>query len=352
MSNDLRTKPVGKEHPSMFGISKSEKDQHDPMHVTKKKPLQPATRKPKIGLALGAGVARGWTHIGIIRELEKEGIIPDVIAGTSIGAVVGGAYASGNLDEIEEWALSLKNNSFFRFLDLKLGSSGLFGSDKLSELMQTRFGNIQLEDLETPFTAIACELKSGHEVWLKSGSMADAIRASFAMPGVFEPQERDGRWLVDGALVNPLPISVCRAAGCDLIIAVNLSEDIYGSVRAKREGALSTSEFGVYPEGDYTEEQTTKGNRSLVRRLFGHKKNAPSMFSNLIASINIMQNRLARSRMAGDPADVLLAPRCGHVGLMEFHRAEELIAEGKRCLEVNLPQVRDALAIINHRINH
>ncbi|MEX0299381.1 MAG: patatin-like phospholipase family protein [Kordiimonas sp.] len=308
-------------------------------------------RKPKIGLALGAGVARGWTHIGIIRGLEAEGIIPDVVAGTSIGAVVGGAYASGNLDEVEEWARGLKNNSFFRFLDLKLGGSGLFGSDKLNELMNDKFGAKQLEDLEIPFSAVACELKSGHEVWLKSGSMSDAIRASFAMPGVFEPQEIDGQWMVDGALVNPLPISICRAEGCDLIIAVNLSEDIYGSVRAKREGALNTSEFGVYPETPCTDDSKDNGRRSIVRRLFGHKKDAPSMFSNMIASINIMQNRLTRSRMAGDPADVLLAPRCGHVGLMEFHRADELIAEGRRCLELNLPQIRDALAIVNHRMN-
>lgn len=335
----------------MFGL---QRDEHTLTNQTLKQPPSRQAkpqRKPKIGLALGAGVARGWTHIGIIRGLENEGIIPDVIAGTSIGAVVGGGYAGGNLDEIEEWARGLKNNSFFRFLDLKLGGGGLFGSEKLNELMREKFGDKRFEDLEIPFTAVACELKSGHEVWLKSGSMSDAIRASFAMPGIFEPQELEGQWLVDGALVNPLPISICRAAGCDLIIAVNLSEDIYGGVRAKREGALSSGEFGVYQENDCTAEIETKGNRSIVRRMFGHKKDAPSMFSNLIASINIMQNRLARSRIAGDPADVLLAPRCGHVGLMEFHRAEELIDEGRRCLEVNLPQLRDALAIVNHRMN-
>tara|TARA_R110002096_G_scaffold161016_1_gene327462 strand:- start:3040 stop:4050 length:1011 start_codon:yes stop_codon:yes gene_type:complete len=335
----------------MLGILKDEKTAKGMEQKTHSEKQELKRRKPKIGLALGAGVARGWTHIGIIRGLEAEGIVPDVIAGTSIGAVVGGAYASGNLDEIEEWARGLKNNSFFRFLDLKLGGSGLFGSDKLNNLMTEKFGAMRLEDLPIPFTAIACELKSGHEVWLKNGSMSDAIRASFAMPGVFEPQEINGQWLVDGALVNPLPISICRAEGCDLIIAINLSEDIYGSARAKRKGALSTSEYGVYPESDGTPEVDGKGNRSIVRRLFGHKKDAPSMFSNMVASINIMQNRLARSRMAGDPADILLAPRCGHVGLMEFHRADELIDEGRQCLEVNLPQLRDVLAIVNHRMN-
>lgn len=308
-------------------------------------------RKPKIGLALGAGVARGWTHIGVIRGLEAEGIKPDVIAGTSMGAVVGGAYASGNLDAVEEWALNLKNTSFFRLLDFKLGGSGLFGGEKFSELMNDKFGNAKFDDQILPFTAVACELKTGHEVWLKSGTLSSAIRASFALPGIFEPQEIDGQWLVDGALVNPVPISVCRAAGCDLIIAVNLAEDIYGGVRAKREGALTASEYGVFAEPQGKQPLAGNGRRSIVRRLFGHEKDAPSMFANLIASINIMQNRLARSRMAGDPADVLLTPRCGHVGLMEFHRAEELIEEGKRCFEINLPHLRDALAIVNHRMN-
>lgn len=311
----------------------------------------PLPRKPKIGLALGAGVARGWTHIGIIRGLSAEGIEPDIIAGTSMGAVVGGAYASGNLDAVEKWARGLKNTSFFRFLDLKLGGSGLFGGDKFNELMKEKFGDTQFEEQTTPFTAVACELKTGHEVWLKSGPLSEAIRASFALPGIFEPQEIDGQWLVDGALVNPVPVSVCRAAGCDLIIAVNLAEDIYGSVRAKREGALETGEYGVFSEQTSNRSLPGNGRRSIVRRLFGHQKDAPSMFANLIASINIMQNRLARSRIAGDPADVLLTPRCGHVGLMEFHRAEELIEEGRRCLEINLPHLRDALAIVNHRMN-
>ncbi|MBL4837863.1 MAG: patatin-like phospholipase family protein [Kordiimonadaceae bacterium] len=308
-------------------------------------------RRPKIGLALGAGVARGWAHIGVIRGLEAEGIKPDVIAGTSIGAVVGGAYASGNLDEIEEWARALSSTAFFRFLDLKLGSSGLFGSQKFNDLMKEKFGDRTFESLGTPFTAVACELKTGHEVWLKTGTMSDAIHASFALPGIFEPQEIDGQWLVDGALVNPVPVSVCRAAGCDLIIAVNLSEDIYGRARARREGALDTGEYGVFLETEAIQNTPKKSNRSILHRMFGHKKDAPSMFANLIASINIMQNRLARSRIAGDPADIMITPRCGNVGLMEFHRAEELIEEGRRSFEITLPQLRDVLTIVNHRMN-
>ena len=217
--------------------------------------------------------------------------------------------------------------------------------------MRERFGDRRFEDLDTPFTAIACNLKTGHEVWLNKGSLSDALRASFALPGVFEPQNIRGQWLVDGALVNPVPVSVCRAAGCDLVIAVNLAEDIYGRARAKRDGVLDNGSYGVFEDMAALGEQPHKAEKSFFRKLFRHKKDAPSLFTNMVASLNIMQNRLSRSRLAGDPPDVTFTPRCGHIGLMEFHRVDELIEEGARAFEAGLPQLRDAVAIIHHRIN-
>lgn len=329
-----------------FG-TKNEPPKSDP----ETKPVENKVRKLKIGLALGAGVARGWAHIGVLKGLAKEGIVPDVVAGTSIGAVVGGAYSCNNLDALEDWAFSLKDSSFFRFLDLKLAGSGLFGSERLDQLMKERFGDWRFEDLRTPFTAVACDLKTGHEVWLNSGNLSDGLRASFALPGVFEPQNIDGQWLVDGALVNPVPVSVCRAAGCDLVIAVNLAEDIYGRARAKRAGALGNSSYGVFENMETLADKPKNTEKSFFRKLFRHKKDAPSLFTNMVASLNIMQNRLSRSRLAGDPPDVTFTPRCGHIGLMEFHRCEELIEEGTRAFETGLPQLRDAMAIIHHRIN-
>ncbi len=315
----------------------------------------PAPRKPKIGLALGAGVARGWAHIGILRCLEKEGITIDMVAGTSIGAVVGGAYACGALDALEAWAIDLKEYNFFRLLDLRL-NGGLFGSDRLRKLMADRFGNHRFSDLKIPFTAVGCELKTGHEIWLDKGNVSEAIQASFALPGLFEPQKLDGRWLVDGALVNPVPVSVCRAAGCDVVIAVNLAEDLYGRNRASKDGALDNDSF---EEGNdiFTNMAVGNGllkqraNASFFRKIFGHKKDSPSMFSNMVSSLNIMQNRLSRSRLAGDPPDVTITPRCGHIGLMEFHRGSELIDEGKAAFQASLPQLKDSLAIVSHRIN-
>ncbi len=306
-------------------------------------------RRPKIGLALGSGVARGWAHIGIIRRLQEEGIEIDFIAGTSVGAVVGGAYAAGALDELETWTRKLGNYSFFKFLDFKFSGGGLFGGNSLNQLMKLKFGEKDFKELDIPFTAVACELKTGHEIWLDEGKISDAIQASFAMPGVFEPVNNDNRWLVDGALVNPVPVSACRAAGCEMVIAVNLSEDLYGRVMKKRK---NTSEYGIFQEMvkvPPSMEDSKSG--SVFRKLFSHKGNAPSLFANMVASLNILQNRLARSRMAGDPPDITISPRCGHIGLMEFNRAEELIEEGVIAFDENLPKLEDALEIIIHRMN-
>ena len=342
----------------MFGFGKKDKSEEGKINVAPVLQEENAgeeitpLRKPKIGLALGAGVARGWAHIGVIRGLEAKGIKPDVIAGTSIGAVVGGAMATDSLDELEAWARSLKSNSFFRWLDFKFGGSGLFGSNKLNDLMDERFGNNNIEDLKIPFTAVACELKTGHEIWLKEGDLSDCIQASFALPGVFEPKRLKRKWLVDGALVNPVPVSVCRAQACDLIIAVNLSEDLYGRTRARRRGTADTGEYGVFAEtGIMPKSIKATGSSGFFNKLFSHKGDAPSLFANMVASLNILQNRLSRSRLAGDPPDVTITPRCGHIGLMEFHRSEELIDEGAHAFEEAWPHIQDAYDAITHQIN-
>jgi len=311
----------------------------------------PPGKRPKVGLALGAGVARGWAHIGVLQRLKEEGIAIDFIAGTSIGAVVGGAAASGALDKLELWARDLREHNFFRFLDLKFNAGGLFGSTRLQEIMVEHFGDKTFEELEIPFEAVACELKSGHEVWLKEGHVIDAIKASFALPGVFEPICHEGRWLVDGALVNPVPVSLCRAAGCDMVIAVNLSEDMYGRVRASRKGLDPTGDYGVFSEFMNAPSVVGRvGSQTIFKKLFKQKNDAPSLFTNMIASLNILQNRLARARLAGDPPDITIVPRVGHIGLLEFHRTDELIVEGRRAFDDQFSQIKDAMTIINERI--
>lgn len=316
-------------------------------------PKTPGLTRPRIGLALGAGVARGWAHIGVVRKLQQMGIPIDMIAGTSIGAVVGGALASNSLDVLEDWAKSLNETSFLRLVNLRFGTGGgLFGSDRFNNLIKERYKDQRFEDLDIPFVAVACELKTGHEIWLKHGDLASAIQASFALPGVFEPQQIEDRWLVDGALVNPVPASVCRAAGCDLVIAVNLAEDLYGQSRADRQGVIGTGEFGVFKEIAESPSAEGRGRgMGFLRDILRQKDKGPSMFANMVASLNILQNRLSRSRLAGDPPDVTISPRVGHIGLMEFHRTEELIREGELAFEDERPQLEDALSIVTHRMN-
>jgi NTE family protein len=309
-------------------------------------------RRPIIGLALGSGVARGWAHIGVLKAMKARGIYPDVVAGTSVGAVVGAAHVTGSLDRLENWTRNLSKINFFRFLDFKLRGAGLFGGSKLHDLMVKSFGEQNIENLKTPFTAIACELMSGHEIWLREGSLIDAVQASFALPGVFEPFCHEGRWLVDGALVNPVPVSACRAMGAELVIAVNLVEDMYGRARAEREGLVGTGKYGVFTE--FMKPQTLTRNplsQTFVRKLLTHKNDSPSIFANMVASLNVIQNRLARSRLAGDPPDILIAPKAGHIGLMEFHRGGELIEVGEKAFEEEYDSLLDALTIIGYRIN-
>src|SRR5689334_17098300 len=185
-------------------------------------------RKPVIGLALGGGAARGFAHIGILRVLLANGIVPDVVVGTSIGAVVGGAYAAGQLDTLEEWARSFQGvRNIFGYLDIRLTGSGLIGGEKLASRLEEAIGPTQIEDLAVKFATVATEVRTGHEIWLTHGRMVEAMRASYALPGIFSPVLVGDRWLVDGALVNPVPVSAARALGAEIVIAANLSSDIF-----------------------------------------------------------------------------------------------------------------------------
>src|SRR6476619_4886959 len=184
-------------------------------------------RRPVIGLALGGGAARGFAHIGIVRTLVAHGIIPNVVVGTSIGAVVGGASAAGQLDTLEEWARSLQPRNIFGYLDIRLNGSGLLGGAKLAAELEASMAQTLIEDLPVKYATVATEVRTGHEIWLTHGRMVDAMRASYALPGIFSPVLIGDRWLVDGALVNPVPVSAARAFGAEIVIAANLSSDVF-----------------------------------------------------------------------------------------------------------------------------
>ena len=311
-------------------------------------PEPPTPRRPKLGLALGSGIARGWAHLGVLRALERYGFRPDVIAGTSIGAMVGGAYLAGRADTLEDWARGLSKVGVMSFLDFRVRAAGMIGGRHLVQAMEEHFAGVRIEDLNRPFVAIATDLVTGREVWLRDGDLIQAMRASFSLPGIFEPLQVSGRWLVDGALVNPVPVSVCQALGAELVVAVNVNSDQLGKTRRRGTGVPSIAGFDLLQEIEKGG-ATAPGSRlgALTRRVFRRETDRPSMFGVMISALGIVQDRITRSRLAGEPPDVHIAPRLGHIGLFEFDRAEEIIAEGEAAVERALPDLRDALTIFD-----
>lgn len=288
--------------------------------------LPSPVRKPLVGLALGGGAARGWAHIGVIRALEEAGIRPDLICGASMGALVGAACAAGELDAFEEWAVNLGVRDVLAHLDFSLGS-GFFKGEKLMDFFRGKFVDRDIEELALPFAAVATSLHTGAEVWLRQGSTLDAVRASIAVPGLFTPVASDGDMLVDGGLVNPIPVSLTRAMGAEVIIAVDLCSDLVG--RRPAGEPLEETESGFYSEW-ITKLHDYLGD--LIPALSPDAPVMPSMLEVLTSSVYIMQVRIARSRLAGDPPDLVITPRLGHLGLLDFHRAEEAIAEGRHAV--------------------
>jgi len=293
--------------------------------------------KAKIGIALGGGAARGWAHIGIMNALAEMGIKPDVIAGTSIGALVGSAYANGQEEQLETWVRSLSWKEIVGFLDVSVIPGGLIEGEKLIEFARSQTPDADIESLPTPFGAVATELKSGREVWMREGRVLDAVRASISLPGLFKPVKRDGVWLVDGGLVDPVPVSLCRAMKADIVIAVNLNAGVVGSqrhIRAPRKEKEESHESNLWDRvSDSFKQKLNEQKKQLLKQILGDNHDSPGSFEVIASSINIMQERITRSRLAGDPPDLLLEPKLAHIGLMDFDRADEAIAEGRACVE-------------------
>ncbi len=310
-------------------------------------------RRPVIGLALGGGAARGLAHIGIIRTLVAHGIVPNVVVGTSIGAVVGGAYATGHLDTLEEWARRLQPRNILGYLDIRLNGSGLIGGDKLAAQLEAAIGPTLIEDLPMKFATVATEVRTGHEIWLTHGRMVEAMRASYALPGIFSPVLVGDRWLVDGALVNPVPVSAARAFGAEIVIAANLSSDIFAhSTTIYSHGPSAEVTVALAPETLIEPAAPKRGlgrlfsaERTMKREFFG-TAGRPGISSVMVDAFNIMQDRITRARLAGDPPDLLISPRVGEIGWFDFHRADDLIAHGTRAAERAIDSIQEAIHIL------
>ncbi|AUB78696.1 patatin [Spiribacter roseus] len=275
--------------------------------MTESRPSPPGGR---IGLALGGGAARGWAHIGVIRALRQQGIEPSIIAGTSVGAIVAAMFCNGRLDAFETWVRSLKRRDVLSYIDVNLGHGGFIQGHRLMAQLDRTLGAVDFADLQRPLGVVATDLYSGQERWLRRGDLASAVRASMALPGLFTPVYRDSEWLADGGLVNPVPISLCHAMGADRVIAVNLSDGLMG------------------------------------RRIPAQPADAsapPGVLDVIATAVNVMQDRITRSRMAGDPPDLLIAPQLAHIDLLELHRADDAIAEGEAAVARLQPAIETFL---------
>jgi len=307
-------------------------------------------RRRKLGVVLGAGAARGWAHIGALQELAALGITPDIVVGASVGAVVGGCYAAGKLEQLEVFTRSLTKRRVFGLIDFSFNGGGLIGGDRLRSRLEDSMGGIAIEDLPMQFASVATEIATGHEIWLKRGPLVEAMRASYALPGVFEPVRIGGRWLIDGAIVNPVPISVARAMGADQVIAINIAADGYG-----RGTAIQNPEHHDHSTAtDLIEAaapapirvgviDSLRQRTGLFRRQIANPgPGSPGMAQVMVDAFNITQDRIMRSRLAGDPPDVMITLRVGKIGLFEFHRAEELIALGREAIRKASAEILEA----------
>ncbi|HEY1075581.1 MAG TPA: patatin-like phospholipase family protein [Fontimonas sp.] len=321
-------------------------------------------KKPVVGLALGSGSARGWSHIGVILELEDMGIRPQVVAGTSIGALVGAVYVAGQLKELADWVQTLTTRDVIGLMDFSF-SGGMVRGEKLFGSFSTRHANPNIEDLEQRYVSVCTDMKTGREIWIDEGPVLTAARASCALPGVFAPVEHDGRWMLDGGLVNPVPVSACRALGADVVIAVNLNAQLVGAHLSRASRQMVEDEIKAEQRGAPNEEQAAeivaadlpgeaaaaleavaeqKPARGFWQRVVGYFESSgsdrPGMFDVVAASVNIMQDRITRSRMAGDPPEISLVPLLEDFALMDFHRAAQAIEEGHQVVRRHETELR------------
>jgi NTE family protein len=280
---------------------------------------EPARRKGKrIALVLGSGGARGLAHIGIIQHLESLGHEVVYISGCSMGAMVGGIYAAGQLEPYAEWARKLEKRDMFSLLDLAFGWTGLFKGDRLMGVLKELVGDHVIEDLPIGFTAVATDLTEQREIWLNRGPLFDAIRASIAIPTVFTPHVYLGRVLVDGGLLNPIPIAPALNQHADLIVAVNLNAHSRGPRRRASDLVRSDDEDGGKRPGH------------------GDDPRIPGIIDVVTASLDLMQNSIARMKLASYTPDIVIdVPRDACL-FYEFYRAEELISLGRECAHAAL----------------
>jgi NTE family protein len=323
--------------------------------------------RPRLGFALGCGSARGWAHIGIVQALAERGFVPDVICGASVGALVGAATAAGRLDALEQWVCALTQRDVWRLVDTTFRGGGVMTGNRLMDAIAECIGDAPIESLPIPYGAVATDLYTGEEIWLRDGPFMTAVRASSGVPGLFAPTWHAGRWLIDGGVVNPVPVSMCRALGAEVVIAVDLGRSVTNVAKRARQADCEPQRNGTAPNGgnadpaaaDAADEKATAEGTAILKKWSGlvdgivesfrTKRTEPGLLEVMSSSVNIMQDRITRSRLAIDPADLVLRPDLADFQLMDFHRAREAIDVGRKLVEAAQGQLETVGAQLRAR---
>ncbi len=294
--------------------------------------------RPKIGIALGSGAARGWAEIGVLEGLAALGIVPDVVSGTSIGALVGAAFVTGKLAALKTRMENFGRRDVAAMFDVHLTTGGLIEGRRVENFLDSLGIAGSIKTQGSRYAVVATDLASGREIWIQQGPIGPAVRASIGMPGIFSPTKHDDRWLIDGGLVNPVPVSLARALGADIVIAVDLNSELVGRRFSGSDDltAVTTTNAVSAKVPQWLMDAVSP----ILQRVLQAGLDYPSYFEVLANSLNIMQDRITRTRLAGDPPDVLICPRLGEFSWLDFHRANEAIAEGLACVRTAEPMLR------------
>ncbi len=309
------------------------------------------SKQPGLALALGSGSARGLAHVGVLNALEKLDIKVDAIAGSSIGAIVGGLHAGGGLDGWVELMRGMDRQGILWFLDPVLPVSGLFGGKRTARVLYSLLGERRIELLKLPFVAVACDLTNGSEVRLSEGELVNSLRASYAIPGIFTPIKIGEQWLTDGGAVAPVPVAAASAFGFSHLLAVDLHAESFSTPgEDPKETALGAAQEAPEPSdeekkrsqellnsmADFVSDTATKVAGKAARfwrRVIGRgpRRGAPGLADVIGDTMAFAQMTIAKRDIELNPPDVVLRPRLPEVGIFDYHRAAEIIAEGERC---------------------
>jgi NTE family protein len=312
--------------------------------------------RPRVGLALGAGGARGWAHVGVLRRLTALGVPVDCVAGTSIGALVGAVYLAGRLELLEDLASHLDWKQLARlFVEVSFPRSGIITGRNIERFLQEVVGVEKIEALDRPYAAVATDLHTHREVAFKRGNLIEAIRASISIPGIFTPAQcGKHRNLVDGALVNPLPVSVLRAMGAVQIIAVDINLRPGTGIEPPKSPADTEPETAAPERSKKADDLLQKLYKQLSQlsrsagieetiRKGANRSAEPSIFDVLTQSTRIIENQMTRNRLLTDPPDLLIQPAVGDIATLDFARAAPAIAAGEEAVDEKLPALQSLL---------